>query len=131
MRQDSKDKALWYADDGKFFRRISDKLIVGNRVRLEKVTYINNVRLPLPHLETIDEYEEIDDSVLEKEAEEARRHTLEKYPLYVEEGIREKYTVSDELAILRQRDTKPEKFEEYFAFCEAVKTKAKKDLGIE
>ena len=36
--------------------------------------------------------------------------------------IREKYSVDDELAILRQRDTKPEEFSEYNAFVEQVKS---------
>lgn len=35
--------------------------------------------------------------------------------------IREKYSIDDELAILRQRDTKPEEFAEYNAFVEKVK----------
>lgn len=35
--------------------------------------------------------------------------------------IREVYSVDDELAILRQRDTKPEEFAEYNAFVEMVK----------
>ena len=35
--------------------------------------------------------------------------------------IREKYSVDDELAILRQRDTKPEEFAEYNAFVENIK----------
>ena len=39
----------------------------------------------------------------------------------IERRIRKKYSVSDELAILRQRDTKPEEFAEYNAYCEKVK----------
>lgn len=35
--------------------------------------------------------------------------------------IREVYSVDDELAILRQRDTKPEEFAEYNAFVEQIK----------
>ena len=35
--------------------------------------------------------------------------------------IRERYSVNDELAILRQRDTKPEEFEEYNSFVETAK----------
>ena len=35
--------------------------------------------------------------------------------------IREIYTVDDELAILRQKDTKPEEFAEYFATVEKIK----------
>lgn len=39
--------------------------------------------------------------------------------------IREKYTVDDELAILRQRDTKPEEFAEYNTFVEGIKSEEK------
>ena len=39
--------------------------------------------------------------------------------------IREKYTVDDELAILRQRDTKPDEFAEYNAFVEGIKSEEK------
>lgn len=35
--------------------------------------------------------------------------------------IRAIYSVDDELAILRQRDTKPEEFAEYFATVEKIK----------
>lgn len=43
------------------------------------------------------------------------------YEERVVDRIREKYSVDDELAILRQRDTKPEEFAEYNAFVEQVK----------
>ena len=36
-------------------------------------------------------------------------------------AIREKYSIDDEIAILRQRDTKPEEFENYFNFVEDIK----------
>lgn len=39
--------------------------------------------------------------------------------------IREKYTQDAEFAILRQRDSKPEEFAEYDAYCEECKTKVK------
>lgn len=45
--------------------------------------------------------------------------------------IRKKYTVNQELAILRQRDTKPEEFSEYNAFVEQCKEEAKEDLAIQ
>lgn len=43
------------------------------------------------------------------------------YEQRVVNRIREKYSIDDELAILRQRDTKPEEFAEYNAFVEKVK----------
>lgn len=43
------------------------------------------------------------------------------YERRVVDRIREVYSVDDELAILRQRDTKPEEFAEYNAFVENIK----------
>jgi hypothetical protein len=43
------------------------------------------------------------------------------YEQRVVNRIRERYSVDDELAILRQRDSKPEEFAEYNAFVEKVK----------
>ena len=39
--------------------------------------------------------------------------------------IRRKYTLSEELAILRQRDTKAEEFEAYNAYAESCKEEAR------
>lgn len=39
--------------------------------------------------------------------------------------IRERYSINDELAILRQRDTKPEEFEAYNTYAEECKKKAR------
>lgn len=39
--------------------------------------------------------------------------------------IREKYSESNELAIIRQKDTKPAEFKEYYDFCEDCKLKIK------
>ena len=36
--------------------------------------------------------------------------------------IRERYSLDQELAISRQRDTKPEEFAEFFAYCEECKS---------
>ena len=45
----------------------------------------------------------------------------EQYKNRVIELVREKYSIDDELAILRQRDNKIEEFNEYNAFVESVK----------
>ena len=66
----------------------------------------------------------------DKSAELAEIKTTIDYPQLVENKIRTKYSVSAELAILRQRDTKPEEFAEYNAFCEQCKAQAKTELGI-
>lgn len=49
---------------------------------------------------------------------------------YVDRLIRRKYSVSAELAILRQRDTKPEEFAAYNAYAEECKARAKEELDI-
>lgn len=54
----------------------------------------------------------------------------EKYKARVDEMIREKYSLSDELAIIRQKDTKPAEFAEYNAYAESCKASAKLEFGI-
>jgi DNA repair ATPase RecN len=53
------------------------------------------------------------------------------YMDYVDRLIRRRYSVSAELAILRQKDTKPEEFAEYNAYAESCKAEAKAELGME
>lgn len=52
------------------------------------------------------------------------------YEEKVEILIRQRYSISAEFAILRQRDTKPEEFAEYNAYAEECKIEAKRILGI-
>ena len=66
----------------------------------------------------------------DKSAELAKIKTTIDYPQLVENKIRTKYSVSAELAILRQRNSKPEEFAEYNAFCELCKSEAKNELNI-
>ena len=63
------------------------------------------------------EYIEIEDIVIDK--------LIIPYEQRVVSRIREKYSVDDELAILRQRDTKPEEFAEYNTFVEGIKSEEK------
>lgn len=51
------------------------------------------------------------------------------YSELVERLIRKRYTVSAEIAILRQRDEKPAEFAEYNAYAEQCKAAAKKILA--
>ena len=51
--------------------------------------------------------------------------------LYADETnrlVRARYTLSQEFAILRQRDTKPEEFAAYNTFVEECKIAAKKEI---
>lgn len=52
------------------------------------------------------------------------------YDELVESKIRVKYSLSQELAILRQRDSKPTEYQEYYAYCEQCKTEAKQEVGV-
>lgn len=53
----------------------------------------------------------------------------EDYGNQVNDLIRRRYSLSEELGILRQKDEKPEEYRVYFAFCEECKAKAKLELG--
>lgn len=57
--------------------------------------------------------------------------TKELYSREVEGLIRERYSVSDELALLRQRESKPEEYLEYYRYAEDCKAKAREHLGYE
>lgn len=50
------------------------------------------------------------------------------YENAVNAKIREKYTLSQELAILRQQTEKPEEYAEYYAYCEQCKTTARAEI---
>jgi hypothetical protein len=50
------------------------------------------------------------------------------YEERVVELIRLRYSIDDELAIQRQRDSKPEEFAEYDSYCEECKIQAKEEV---
>lgn len=110
-----------YADAGKALQRIADSMVVGSSYALGYLYYLNGELLPTPILEKPEDFAEI---TKEQHDEQIR-------PLYVakvEEFIREVYSVSDELAIQRQRDTKPDNFRVYFDFCEDCKSRARAEI---
>jgi len=53
----------------------------------------------------------------------------QQYKFLVVEKVRERYSMDDELAIQRQRDSKPEEFAEYNAYCEQCKADAREELN--
>lgn len=65
---------------------------------------------------------------VEKKLAEKNGTTSAVYGQEVNRLIRERYTIADELAILRQRDEKPEEFAEYCAFAEACKEAARASM---
>ncbi|MBO5020046.1 MAG: hypothetical protein J6A61_05820 [Clostridia bacterium] len=62
---------------------------------------------------------------------DAEEQTIEEIVIPYDEKvvslIRQKYSIDEELAIQRQRDTKPEEFNEYFVYCEECKLKAREE----
>ena len=63
-------------------------------------------------------------SEIEIEELEASAFSLT-YEQRIVSRIRQKYSVDDELAILRQRDSKPEEFSAYNEFVEKIKAEEK------
>lgn len=53
------------------------------------------------------------------------------YKRLVRQKVRRKYDPEDEIAILRQKDTKPAEFAEYNAYVEECKAAVKAELGVE
>ena len=49
------------------------------------------------------------------------------YDELVNEEIRKRYSASQEFAILRQKDEKPEEYAEYYAYCEQCKGRVKQE----
>lgn len=78
----------------------------------------------VPAKAAYDEYEDIKVYVPYTE-EELAKQKQEEYENYVVELLREKYSLNQELAILRQRDEKLAEFAEYSAYAEQCKAKAK------
>lgn len=52
------------------------------------------------------------------------------YDEAVDAEIRKRYSVSQEFAILRQKDEKPEEYAEYYAYCEQCKAYVKERKGL-
>lgn len=81
----------------------------------------DNRRLTVP-ADRVDEWEEVAIGSLPA-------YTEAQYEERVTELIRERYSVSAELAVLRQRDTKPEEFAAYDAYAEECKARAREELA--
>ncbi len=114
---------ILYADEGKTLRRKEDKFMVGESIYLGFTNYIGGKRVDPPHQDTPEDFEEVSPEDLYNERKKLYPETVEKY-------IRELYSLSDELAIQRQREEKPEAFLNYFNFCEDCKRRAKEYLQL-
>lgn len=63
-----------------------------------------------------------------EEKEQMLNDNNSSYDEVVNSKIRERYTESQEFAILRQKDEKPEEYAEYYAYCEECKEYVRKHI---
>lgn len=64
----------------------------------------------------------------EAEAAEREYWRTVNYDEAVDAEVRKRYSVSQEFAILRQRDEKPEEYAAYYAYCEDCKALVRKKM---
>ena len=67
-------------------------------------------------------------SIVDEPASSIKRQ-FKSYGQQVDQLIRQRYSISEELAIQRQRELKPEEFQEYFNFCEQCKLTVKESMN--
>lgn len=103
-----------HAEEGYTLQKISNKEFVGDEYNLGYIYYKDGIKLDVPYLETPEDFAEVSKDVI--------------YGRIVTVLIREQYTESDEFAIQRQRDEKPDTFKEYYDYCEECKREAKKKM---
>jgi len=113
MKQISEN--TYVADQYKTFYLKDGDTLIGKRLTLDKDDSIEN-------------YEERD--IPNKKQIQSLTITRKRYEQLVEKLIRKHYTASEEFAILRQKDTKPDEYDEYFSYCEECKKKAKNTLKL-
>ena len=83
---------------------------------------------------TIIDYELSDKEIAEMEEVQERYNkeywSTVDYSDAVNDEIRKKYSDSQEFAILRQKDEKPDEYEEYFNYCEDCKNYVKSQIEL-
>ena len=95
--------------------------------QLDIIQKCHDNELPRSYIEDV--YQKLLAMLPKQESQEVEQPTIS-YDELVDSKIRARYTVSQEFSILRQRDTKPDEFAEYNAYCEQCKAEAKAELGI-
>lgn len=70
----------------------------------------------------------IGNKVRELTEEEKEAQKQAQYKQRVKQLIRQRYTLEDEVGLLRQQIDKDDEYKEYYAYCELCKTKAKAEL---
>lgn len=120
------EKVQALLDEGKSAEQIGDKFYEIISVN-DKGRTVRAIR-ETPAVEAHEEVEEIAIYIPYTE-EELIENAKAEYKNKIEAMIRDRYSLNDELAILRQRDSKPEEFEEYNAYVEKCKASAKAECS--
>lgn len=103
-------------------KRIGNELVAEDGM----VLHLNGTDSYLTRCNLLEGINETDfEEITQKEYDDINKYPSYDYDMYVESLIRQRYTLSQELAIQRQRDTKPDEFRQYFEYCEQCKLIAK------
>lgn len=100
--------------------------LLGVELTLEEFDYLMCEQAKGKELKVVDnKVVAVERIITEEEKEQIK---LAEYENNIVVEIRKKYSLNQELAILRQRDTKPEEFEEYNTYVEQCKAKIKSEM---
>ena len=95
--------------------------------QLDIIQKCHDNELPRSYIEDV--YQKLLAMLPKQEPQKVERSAIS-YDELVDSKIRARYTISQEFAIFRQPDIKPDEFAEYNAYCEQCKAEAKAELGI-
>jgi hypothetical protein len=112
--------------DKNFFNRYNDFDL--GRYNYTKVEVKDEYVLKLETIDFNDDLTFNESKYLARIEEENKRLAQQSYEDAIVTLVRRKYNLNQELAILRQRDTKPEEFSEYNAYVEQCKQEVKNNL---
>ena len=104
----------------------------GNYIRGSKENRIERIKDELrdaSNREVYGQASEIDVTALQAELAELS-NMPQSYDEQVNSLIRARYSLSEELAILRQRDEKPEEYQAYYDYCEKCKQQIKQKMSL-
>lgn len=79
-------------------------IFMGCKMKSQKLVEINGEFFPME----VEEEQDLPDIEIDRKE-------------IIVQKIREKYSIDDEIAIIRQKDTKKEEFDEYYNFVENIK----------
>lgn len=93
-----------YSDSGKFVHRLGTDIY-----------FCRSTKLPGDEISKFEEVDRIPEEAPDRGTYDERVNNL----------IRERYSASQEFSILRQKEIKPQEYDEYFRYCEECKQRAK------